>query len=140
MPIPSDEIPVGEGLDPLGNPGASFFVSMNALETLERNGPEWKLEEVRFILEAVRSPDAIFEGLLRSGHEKDLCYSVRPLHDPESENAHPPRFGFVFVVFVRTAIGGFVAFDWEWREEDSDAPGHPIRWAADFERRTWLRT
>jgi hypothetical protein len=46
----------------------------------------------------------------------------------------------VFVAFARTAIGGYVVFDWEWREEDADAPGHPVGWEIDFERRTWLKT
>jgi hypothetical protein len=28
----------------------------------------------------------------------------------------------------------------KWREEDADAPGHPVGWENDFERRTWLKT
>jgi hypothetical protein len=142
MAIPNDQVPMGDGLDPTGAPGASFFVSRTELETLERNGPEWKLEDARFILEAIRSPDAIFEGLLRPGQESGLCYSVRPTHDPECDDEYQnlPRFGFVFLVFARPAVGGYIAFDWEWRQEDGDVPGHPAFWQTDFERRTWLRT
>ena len=142
MPIPIDQIPIGEGLDPEGKRGATFFVSRAELDILERDGPEWKLEDARFIPETVQQPDAIFEGLKRPGHEKSLCYSVRPARDPENEeeNQPLPRYGFAFLAFARSGAGGFVVFDWEWREEDGDAPGHPVGWATDFERRTWHRT
>ena len=41
---------------------------------------------------------------------------------------------------ARSGIGGYVVFDWEWREEAADAPGHPAGWATDFERRLWHKT
>jgi hypothetical protein len=142
MPIPIDQIPIGEGLYPDGKPGASFFISRAELDLLERDGPEWKLEDARFIPETVGQPDAIFEGLLRPGQEKSLCYSVRPTHDPENEdeNQSLPRYGFAFLTFARLGLGGYVVFDWEWREEDVEAPGHPSGWRIDFERRTWQKT
>lgn len=142
MPIPSDQLPIGEGLDPAGNAGASFFVDRNALELIEQDGPEWKMEDARFIPEAVREPDAVFQGLKRAGQEESFAYAVRPSHDPDDENATfiPPHLGFVLVAFARTGVGGYVVFDWEWREEDPDNPGHPLGWEADFERATWRRT
>lgn len=87
--------------------------------------------------EAVAEPDSIFQGLKRPGQEVGLAYSVRPTHDPDEEelNPIPPRFGFVFIAFARSGIGGYVVFDWEWRPEDADAPGSG--WETDFERRTW---
>ena len=137
MPIPSDQIPIGEGLDPSGNSGATFFISQAVLDVLQRDGPEWKLDEARFIPETVKHPDAIFRGLLRPGQEESLCYSVRPTHDPDDEeNPALPRYGFAFLIFARSGIGGYVVFDWEWREEDADAPGHPSGWGSDFERRS----
>jgi hypothetical protein len=51
-----------------------------------------------------------------------------------------PRFGFVFVVFARPAVGGYVVFDWEWREENADRPGLPVGWENDFEVPTWRKT
>ena len=112
------------------------------LDIVQQNGPEWKLDDARFIYEAVQAPDAIFEGLLRPGQESSLCYSVRPTHDPDDPAAgpSPPRFGYVFVSFARPGVGGFVVFDWEWREEDPDSPGHPSGWEKDFARRTWHKT
>lgn len=141
MAIPSDQIPIGDGLDPSGNPGASFFIDRTELDIIQQDGPEWKLEDARFIAEAVQEPDAIFEGLLRPRQENSLCYSVRVTHDPnEPESQALPRYGYVFLVFARLGVGGFVVFDWEWREEDADHPGHPTGWPDDFERRSWLKT
>src|SRR3979409_2488617 len=103
MPIPSDQLPIGEGLFPDGKDGASFFMDRTELDIIEQDGPEWKLEDARFIKEAIKEPDAIFKGLKRPGQEEGLAYSVRPTHDPEDDepNPIPPRFGFVFVVFAR---------------------------------------
>jgi hypothetical protein len=86
----------------------------------------------------VSRPDAISEGLKRGQQETSLCYSVRPTHDPVDPDAETlPRYGFTFVTFVRPGIGGYVVFDWTWREEDSNLPGHPLSWETDFTRRTW---
>ena len=141
MAIPSNQLPIGEGLHPDGTGGATFFVDRAELDVLEHDGPEWKLEDARFIKEAVADPDAIFQGLKRTGQEDGLAYSVRPTHDPDDEvpNPIPPRFGYVFLAFARSGIGGYVVFDWEWREE-ADLPGHPVGWETDFERRTWFKT
>jgi hypothetical protein len=142
MPIPRDQLPIGEGLHPDGTTGASFFVDRAELDILEVDGPEWKFEDARFITESVGDPDAIFQGLKRPGQEGSLAYSVRPTHDPNEDESVtlPPRFGYVFVAFARSGVGGYVIFDWEWRKEDSDVPGHPIAWQIDFERRTWHKT
>jgi len=136
-------MPFTEGLHPDGTPGATFYISRSLLEVLETDGPEWKLEDARFILECVRDPDVIFQGLLRPRHEESLCFSVRPSHDPDEEGEFPsslPRYGFVFVAFARLAVGGYLVFDWEWREEDGEHPGHPSGWQTDFERPTWRKT
>jgi hypothetical protein len=99
----------------------------------------WKM---RYIREAIADPDAIFGGLKRPGQEEGLAYSVRPTHDPDEAEPSPvaPRFGYVFIAFVRFGIGGYIVFDWEWREENADAPGHPAGWETDFEGRTWHKT
>lgn len=141
MPLPANQLPIGEGRHPNGDPGATFYIDVDALTAAEEDGPEWKYEDARFILEAVAEPDAIFEGLRRHDHEGGLCYSVRPTHDPDDESSQEqPRYGFVFVAFVRPGLGGYVVFDWEWREEDFDFPGHPENWENDLTRRTWHKT
>ena len=142
MPIPRDQLPIGAGLYPDGTGGASFFMDAAELDVLERDGPEWKLEDARFFKEAINDPDAIFQGLKRPGHDESFAYCVRPTHDPavEATDPIPPRFGFVFIVYARSGIGGYVVFDWEWREEDADNPGHAVHWESDFERRTWRKT
>lgn len=33
----------------------------------------------------------------------------------------------------------YVVFDWEWRTESADEPGHPENWQTDFARRVWHR-
>lgn len=141
MPIPIDHLPIGEGRDPDGKPGASFFMDRTELDVIRRDGPDWKLEDARFIYETVQEPDAIFEGLRRPGQHKSLCYCVRPTHDPDATaDEGLPRYGVVFAVFARSGVGGFVVFDWEWRQEDPEAPGHPAGWENDFEKRRWYRT
>jgi hypothetical protein len=140
MAMPADQIPVGEGVGPDGQSRAEFFIDRPMVDHLIDNGPTWKLDDARFIKETVESPDAIFEGLRRDNHEESLCYSVRPTRDPDNEDGSlPPRFGFVFVIFVVRRFG-LVVFDWEWRTEDFNHPGHPENWTTDFTRRLWLKT
>lgn len=141
MPIPFDQLPIGEGRHPNGDRGASFFIDRKELDVIERDGPEWKFEDARFIDEAVKEPDAIFEGLRRPNQQQSLCYSVRPSYDPDDEESQAlPRYGFAFLVFALVGTGGYVVFDWEWRQEDPDLPGHPLNWENDFVRRTWQKT
>jgi hypothetical protein len=84
------------------------------LDTISDDGPTWKLEDARFIVEAVSDPDAIFEGLNRLGMEEAVAYSVRPTRDPDEEGEPAlPRYGQAFVVYVRQGVGGYVVFDWE---------------------------
>jgi hypothetical protein len=139
VPIPSDQIPVGEGLHPDGQPGACFFIGKRELELIRKTGPRWKYEDARFITEAVRDPDVIFEGLKRHDQQDNLCYSVRPTIDPDDEDSGLPKYHYVFLVFVSLHMG-YVIFDWEWREEDPERPGYPLNWQDDFARSTWSRT
>jgi len=138
--VPFDHLPVGEGLHPDGTAGAIFYVSRTVLDALQDDGPEWKLEDARFLLEAIQEPDAIFEGLERAGHGDCLCYSVRVSRDPDEDRVELPRYGFVLAAFVRPSGWGYVIFDWEWREEHPDCPGHPLNWENDFTRQTWPTT
>ncbi len=141
MALPRDQLPIGEGLHPDGSDGANFYMDRSELDVLEEDGPEWKLDIVRFIPESIEAPDAIFQGLNRPKQHEALAYSVRLTHDPAEETlvAVPPRFGYVFLAFVRPGQGGYIVFDWEWRVEAAEEPGHPEDWSVDFARRTWHR-
>jgi hypothetical protein len=140
MLLPYGQRPIGGGLNPDGSPDALFFVESQTLDLIERDGPEWKYEDARFILEAVSEPDAIFEGLKRAGHADCFCYSVQLTRDPdEPDSTVPPAFGKVFLAFVRRVIGGYLVFDWAWRKEDEDVPGRPQGWEKDFTRPTWSK-
>jgi hypothetical protein len=139
MPMPADQLPVGEGRLPDGS-RAMFYVSRPELDRLRDNGPQEKYEDARFLPEAVSDPDAIFVGLRRPNQDEGLCYSVFLTHDPDDDDdgcARPPRYAQAFLAFVRVANLGYVIFDWEWREEDPDQTGHPTHWERDFERRAW---
>jgi hypothetical protein len=61
MPIPFDQMPIGEGLLPDGT-RVPFFINAKELRALQDEGPAWKYHDARFIEEAVSNPDAIFEG------------------------------------------------------------------------------
>ncbi|AWM38698.1 hypothetical protein GobsT_31130 [Gemmata obscuriglobus] len=141
MAMPADQLPVGEGLLPDGSWGM-FYVSRPEMIRLRDNGPQEKYEDARFLEEAVRDPDAIFLGLRRPNQDDALCYSVFLTCDPEEDDEDykkPPRYGLAFLAFVRVANMGCVIFDWEWREEDPDLPGHPNNWRRDFGERLWSR-
>jgi hypothetical protein len=137
MPIPFDQIPVGEGLLP-GGGRVPFFVDRRTLELLAEHGYAEKYQNARFIPMAVANPDAIFQGLRRPNQNDGLCYSIRPESDPDDDeddapsNAVLPRYGVAFLVFVEMRDMGPVVFDWEWREEDPDEPGRPNGWENDF--------
>lgn len=142
MPIPFDQIPVGEGLLPDGT-RAPFFVDGRELRILHEQGPAWKYHDARFIEEAVADPDVIFEGLRRPNQTDAFCYSVRPLRDPDEEEDStsellPPVWGQVFLAFARLGPMGYLVFDWEWRPEGAE-PGHPEDGDTDFERIVWQR-
>jgi hypothetical protein len=92
MAIPIDQMPIGEGRHPDGEPGASFFIDRPTLEMIEKEGPDWKFDDARFLREAVSEPDTIFEGLKRANHEDCFCYCVRPTHDPDDPDAPRPLF------------------------------------------------
>jgi hypothetical protein len=141
MPIPADQIPVGEGLLPNGTT-APFFVDKKELDTVRDHGPTWKYYDARFLEEAVAKPDAIFEGLRRPNQGESFCYSVQPTRDPDDQDdpyniGLPPVFGQVFLAFVTLGAMGYVVFDWEWRPVSPDDPGHPENWQKDFVRRVW---
>jgi hypothetical protein len=140
--LPADQVPVCEGKAPDGRGTCLFYVKRSVLDTIRDDGPPWKLDEARFIEEAVKEPDAIFEGLNRPGMADAVAYSVRPMRDPEEEEGPPtlPRYGQAFVVYARPGTWGYVILDWEWRAEDGEQPGHPTGWEADFVRRTWNKT
>jgi len=116
------------------------YIERSLLDMVRDDGPAWKLEDSRFIEEAVKDPDAIFEGLNRPGMKNGAAYSVRPEVDPEEEpEAGTLRYGFAFVVFARPGTWSYVILDWEWRAADGNEPGHPEGWANDYARRTWTK-
>ena len=143
MPVPFDQLPIGDGRLPDGTT-APFFVDRRELERVREDGPTWKYEDARFIPQAVSEPDAIFRGLRRPNQVDSLCYSVFLTHDPDDEasefgSAAAPVFGYVFLAFAYLAPMGYLVFDWEWRPT-ADEPGHPENWPTDFAERVWHST
>jgi hypothetical protein len=140
MAIPANQLPIGAGLYPNGTEGAMFFVDLAMLDQLEENGPAWKFDDRRFLEEVVTDPDVIFEGLKRQNLEDCFCYCVQPRQDPDEPAAEvQPFFLQVFLAFVRPGVGGYVVFDWAWRQEDEGKAWHPLGWENDFTRPTWTR-
>jgi hypothetical protein len=141
MPVPFDQIPVGEGILP-GGGSAPFFVDRRTLDLMIEHGFTEKYDDGRFLPMAVSEPDAIFKGLKRANQQESLCYSIRPERDPddeknESEAFALPRYGVVFLAFVEVAQMGYMVFDWEWRDEDPDQPGYPLGWKNDFAEKVY---
>ena len=140
MPIPFDQIPVGEGLLPGGGRGP-FFIDRRTLTLLSEHGFAEKYNDARFVPQAVSKPDAIFRGLRRPNQNEGLFYSIRPETDPDddgdAEKVGLPRYGVVFLAFVEARNMGYVVFDWEWRDEDPDEPGYPLRWRDDFAEKVY---
>jgi hypothetical protein len=145
MLVPIDQIPLGEGILPDGGCGP-FYVDRQTLTLLQENGHSEKYSDARFLLMAVTKPDAIFKGLRRPNQLEGLCYSIRPEGDPDDENSEDaeshaitalPRYGAAFLAFIEIRVVGYVAFDWEWRDEDPDMPGYPLNWADDFGKQVY---
>jgi hypothetical protein len=142
MPVPFDQIPVGEGVLPDGQRWP-FFIDRRTLDLQKEYGFSDKYVNVRFVPLVIADPDAIFKGLRRPNQFEGLCYSVRPERDPDDDDddhggfAALPRYGAVFLAFVEVRELGYVVFDWEWRDEDPDEPGHPLGWKQDFAEKVY---
>lgn len=137
MALNSDYLPVDDGIGPNGTIDVPFYVDIHRIRELRDDGPEWKYEDARFLKETIQQPDVIFGDLRRDGENDSFAYSVRLTHDPDEEQQVPPTFGKVFLAFVRLVQGGYLIFDWEWREEDPDNPGFPKGHKQDFGSPTW---
>jgi hypothetical protein len=70
VPIPRDQLPIGEGLHPDGTPGAEFFVDRPMLDALEELGPAEKHDDGRF----VHMADKLTEYL-----QQHPCKGFRPV-------------------------------------------------------------
>ena len=56
MALPADQVPVCEGKTPDGQTKCLFYIERSLLDMLRDDGPAWKLEDARFIEEAVSAP------------------------------------------------------------------------------------
>jgi hypothetical protein len=139
MSMAEDEILIGDGIGPEGK-AATFYAAKEVLYALEDFGPQWKYEDCRFMIEAVANPDSIFAVRGRIDDDEVFCYSVRPTYDPDEPAVETlPRYGYAFVVYLKRIGEEYLAYDWDWREEDGDSPGHPAE-RAEFWRQLWPQT
>ena len=132
------------GLYPDGRDGARFFIDQAELDLLERDGPEWKLQE----------------GPI---HRGSLIKETRP-HLPRAQAARPrgrvslipsgPRMTPMTQSAQPDSAAASASCSWyslepawvvssystgEWRAEDADKPGHPVGWENDFVVLTWAQ-
>lgn len=141
MPLSADYLPIAVGRDPLfageGVSACAFYTSKSALEKIQQDGPAWKLEDARLIPLALRSPNAVFEGLSRPEYSDGLCYAFKPPRAVLENCSADEQMGeMMFLVFTKKEFG-VIVFDWEWRPEDPSAPGHPNNWNESFARKVW---
>lgn len=144
MPMSADYLPLRIERDVLfaeeaGSGGFSFYVSIKALEKIERDGPPWRFEDARLLTQAICSPVAVFEGLSRLGFDEGYCYVAKPPRRWSNNGAQEDSpEDEVFLVFVKKEYG-LVVFDWQWRKVDPSDTDLPKNHGNDFRRWLWKR-
>lgn len=66
------------GMRPEGGGQATFYLSVERIQEIQRFGPAWKFDNSRLLEEALQSPWAVFQGLERKGMGAAFCYSAKP--------------------------------------------------------------
>jgi hypothetical protein len=129
---------------PDGGGQATFCLSAERIQQIQRFGPAWKFDNSRLLEEALQWPRAVFEGLERKGMEAAYCYSAKPSRRYRQGSTIEIPFSpdRVFVVCVQRMSheNEFEILDWAIREEDASNPGYPEGWQSDFGRQIWPKT
>jgi hypothetical protein len=110
-----------EGLAPNGADVCRFFIAKQRIEHFKINGPEYKFWEIFSMVETLKSPLIIAEGLKREGLELGLCYIGKPRKHRDGVD-HPPPPGMVFLVCMTP---DFKIFEWRWEPEDCSRANYP---------------
>jgi hypothetical protein len=113
---------VQDGRCPESGQKCEFKISTEKINWRHKCGPDDKFYNLQNLPFAVNSPNAIFKGLKREGHETSYCYVARPARRFVSETTSVPlEDGLVFVVFITSNLE---IYDWrfEWACDDGKLP------------------
>jgi hypothetical protein len=103
-----------EGLAPNGVGVCQFLVPKNRINHFKIEGPEHKFWEIWSMVETLKAPLIIAEGLKREGLETGLCYIAKPRKYRDGAD-YPPPPKMVFLVCITHE---FKVFEWRWEPED----------------------
>lgn len=112
-----------------------LWIDKDFIQWLYKFGKLDKYKELHCVKELVQSSDVvIFEGLMREGHEKSLCYAGL-VSKAYNRNGEPikPRQGETFTAYVTQDDK---IFEWEFARADSNLT-YPLDYQIRFGTRVW---
>jgi hypothetical protein len=126
-----------KGLAPDGGE-CEFNLLKQQIDHFRREGPEHKFWELFSLVETLKEPVVIAEGLKREGFESALCYVGKPKRYGDGwESPTPPK-----MVFLVCMTQDFKIFEWRWEKEDQERLDCPENAATRFTKITetkWKR-
>ena len=83
-----------------------YWLSIEQIARLQRNGPEWKFYLARSLQELLSSPAYVFRGLRREGFDTSYGLARVPSVVWKSDTIQlPPRSGFTLLCTVTQDLG-----------------------------------
>ena len=126
---------------PLTQESREFDVTFEYINEHRELGIGWKYFLAQFLHLVTSNPTVIFEGLEREGLADGYCYCGK-IDSADMNNGSSFCLGEdrVLLVFVKWTESGFLIFDWDKREEESNQLGWPQGWSNDFKEPKWQKT
>ena len=131
FPMPARD-PHGGGTD------VKIWVHQQLLEDIQASTTQ-KFFDAQLLIPAFEEPVVIFSGLKRPNYTDGYCYSTLPRRRWGAGGKEiQVQKNRVFVAFVtRMEDGRLYLLDYEWRLQDPQQRGYPIRWQQSFTRQAW---
>lgn len=140
MPLPSDQVPLCQGIDPQHpEKTAAFYLSVKNLEKVRRAGPAGKYHDNNLLEAAIGAAEVVFRGLKRPGKDDCFCLCALPSQRYDNDGELTDRNqGRVFAVYFELCPYGYLVFDWEWRP-GNEKTGHPYESEKHLGEKAWSR-
>jgi hypothetical protein len=126
-----------EGLDPSGEGVREFWIEKDLLQFFYKKGWMHKWKAAHSVVEILKSPAVIFQGLQHEGQEEALCYAgIASCRYSKNGNPLPPVPRMTFVVYIREDD---VIFRWDWEPADKNLT-YPEDYRNRFGPQLWPKT
>ena len=122
-----------QGINPSGQGDCEFRIAKKRVDHLLAHGPVHKYFELFSVHEVLKNPKLIYEGLMRAGQEKGLCYVGTPRrHGDGVEYPPPPN-----MLFIVCTTEDFKIFEWGWEKVDEKEPDYSKNVKQRFGKLKW---